>query len=83
LVGGGGGGLGDLLLNIFFAKSGIKTQKIATKWENMCKLFAGTENDKHDNNEIIKIENSQENAEKHVTWKFDTFYRDGQTDTYL
>jgi hypothetical protein len=29
------------------------------------KLVAGTENDKHDNHEIIKIENTQENAEKY------------------
>jgi hypothetical protein len=29
------------------------------------KLVAGTENDKHDNHEIIKIKNTQENAEKH------------------
>jgi hypothetical protein len=28
------------------------------------KLVAGTENDKHDNHVIIKVENTQENAEK-------------------
>jgi hypothetical protein len=31
---------------------------------NKNKNVTGTENDKHDNHEIIKIENAQENAEK-------------------
>jgi hypothetical protein len=48
------------------------------------KLVAGTENDKHDNYEIIKIENTQENSENDQSHeKMRYFYRDGQTDIYL
>jgi hypothetical protein len=32
---------------------------------NVCRISCGTENDKHDNHEIIKIKRTQENAGKH------------------
>jgi hypothetical protein len=47
------------------AARGRNTHKLTTKMGKYAKLVAGTENDKHDNHEIIKTENTQENAEKH------------------
>jgi hypothetical protein len=52
--------------------------------EISAKLLAGTENDKHDNHEIIKTENTQENAEKqHSHEEMRYTFRDGQTGIYF
>jgi hypothetical protein len=50
------------------ATRGRNTPELTTKnLKIYAKLLAGTENDKDDNHEIIKIENTQENAEKYLS----------------
>jgi hypothetical protein len=44
------------------------------------KLVAGTKNDKHYNHEIIKIENIQQNAEKHQSHEETRYILSGWTD---
>jgi hypothetical protein len=77
--------LAEVCLLILLARRGRNTPKLTTKnGKILAKLVAGTENDKHDNHTIIKIENTQENAEKHQNLEeMHTFYRDGQTNIYL
>jgi hypothetical protein len=41
------------------ATRGRNTPKLTTKMGKYAKLIAGTENDEHDNHEIIKTENTQ------------------------
>jgi hypothetical protein len=55
----------EVCLLILLATRGRNTPKLTTKMRKYAKLVAGTENDKHGNREIIKVENTQENAEKH------------------
>jgi hypothetical protein len=67
------GGGGGCMVNHFFGNNTNKNTEINKKNGKIyAKLVAGTENDKHDNNEIIKIENTQENAANRVTRKCDT-----------
>jgi hypothetical protein len=56
--------LAEVCLLILLATRGRNTPKLTTKMGKYAKLVAGTENDKHDNHEIIKIENTQGNAKK-------------------
>jgi hypothetical protein len=59
--------LAEVRLLILLAPRGRSknTPELTTKMGKYAKLVAGTENDRHDNHEIIKIENTQENSEKH------------------
>jgi hypothetical protein len=58
---------GSSMLTHLLAKRGRNTPKLTTEMGKYmhAKLVTGTENDKHDNHEIIKTENTQEYTEKH------------------
>jgi hypothetical protein len=51
-------GLAEVCLFILLATRGRNTPTFSTKMGKYAKLVAGTENGKHDNHEIIKIENT-------------------------
>jgi hypothetical protein len=66
ITGGGGGGCWRKYTYSFCWQQEVEKHLNNNKNGKICaKLVACTENDKHDNHEIIKIENTQENAEKH------------------